>query len=159
MNKKQNEVMQFLLNFKTAKEEQLIKLTECSKSDLDYLLSNKLIIKNNNPDVYYHKLRGIDVKFPVALDVICMCQKNISNYSKGKFPVIITFDAENTTFDVIVAKTIEQSRIFQELDKISFSDRIIIVIENEEECDISEIKTDREVLICTYPIKTFSKLN
>lgn len=159
MNKKQSEVLQFLLQFKTAREDQLIKLTECSKVDIDYLLSNKLIVKNSNPDVYYHKLKGLDVKFTVALDVICRCQKNISSFTKGKFPVIITFVAENTTFDIIVAKQIEQTRIFQELDRISFSDKIIIIIENKEKCDISEINTKREVLVSTYPLNAIAKVN
>lgn len=159
MNKKQNEVLQFLLNFKTAREDQIIKLTKCTKADLDWLLSNKLIVKSNNPDVYYHKLRGLDIKFVVALDVICRCQKDISNFSKGKFPVIISFEADNTTFDVIVAKEIEQTRIFQELDKISFSDKIIIIIENKEKYDISEIRTEREVLISVYPLQEIAKIN
>lgn len=159
MTKKQNEVLQFLLNFKTAREDQITKLTNCTKSDIEYLLSNKLIVKNNNPDVYYHKLRGCDIKFVVALDVICRCQKDISNFNKGKFPVIISFVVDNTTFDVIVATKLEQTRIFQELDKISFSDKIIIIIENKQSYDISEIRTDREVLISVYPLKEIAKVN
>lgn len=159
MNKKQNEVIQFLLQFKTAREDQLIQLTNCTKQDIDYLLRNKLIIKNNEPKVYYHKLRGIDIKFTVALDVICMCQKDIMDFYKAKFPVILSFIAENTTFDVIVAKDIEQKRIFQELDKISFSDKIIIIIENREKYDIADITTQREVLISTYPLKVIAKIN
>lgn len=159
MNKKQNEVIQFLLQFKTAREDQLIKLTNCTKQDIDYLLSNKLIIKNNEHKVYYHKLRGIDIKFTVALDVICMYQKDIMDFYKAKFPVILSFIVENTTFDVIVAKDIEQKRIFQELDKISFSDKIIIIIENKKKYDISDITTHREVLISTYPLKVIAKIN
>lgn len=159
MTSKQREVLQFFLNYKTAREDQVIRLTKCNKSDIDYLLSNKFIEKNSEPDVYYHKLRGLDIKFVVALDVICRCEKIISNFNKGKFPVIVTFEAENTTFDVIVAKSIEQSRIFKELDKISFSDKIIIIVENKEKCDITEIKTDRETLISTYPLSVIAKVN
>lgn len=159
MNKEQATLHQFFLNYKTAREDQILKLTKCKRDDLDYLVRNKMIIKNNEYGAYYHKLRGFDIKFVVALDVICRCEKNISNFTKGKFPVIITFDAENTTFDVIVAKQIEQSRIFKQLDKISSSDKIIIVIENEEKCNITEIETDREVLICTYPLKIIAKVN
>lgn len=159
MNKKQNEVLQFLLKYNTAREEQIMQLTKCSKADLDYLLSNKLIEKNNNTNLYFHKLRGLDIKFSIALDIICKNEKNISNFYKGRFPVIIFFDVENTTFDVIVAKTIEQTRIFQELDKISFADKIIIIIENQEKFNITDINTDREVLICTYPLKIIAKVN
>lgn len=159
MNKKQNEVLQFLLSFKTATEEQLIKLTNCSMQDINYLLTNKLILKDKSTNLIYHKLRGLDVKFMVALDVICKYRLDLQNYSKAKFPVIITFMIENITYDVIVAKAIEQNRIFEILDDISSSDRIILVIENKEEYDISKIKTNRECLICTYPLKIIGKVN
>lgn len=159
MNKKQNEVLQFLLSFKTATEEQLIKLTNCSMQDINYLLTNKLILKDKNTNLIYHKLRGLDVKFMVALDVICKYKSNLENYAKAKFPVIITFMIEKITYDVIVAKAIEQDRIFETLDDISFSDRIILVIENKGKYDISKIKTNRECLICTYPLKIIGKVN
>ena len=159
MNKKQAEVLQFLFEFKTAREDQIIRLTKCTKEDIEYLLYNKLIVKGDRPGTYYHKLKSFDIKFVIALDFICRGQKEITNYTKGKFPVTATFIVDNTAFDVIVARTMEQKRIFQELDKISSSDGIIIVIEDGEKCDISEIKTKREVLICTYPIKVVAKVN
>lgn len=159
MNKKQNEVLQFLLNFKTASEEQLIKLTNCSVQDINYLLTNKLILKDKDTNLIYHKLRGLDVKFMVALDVICKYQSCLQNYAKAKFPVILTFIVENISYDVIVAKAIEQERIFEMLDDISSSDRIILIIENKEMYDIAEIKTNRECLICEYPLKVIGKVN
>ena len=48
----------------------------------------------------YHKLRGFDIKFMIALDVVCKYQSNIQTYSKAKFPVIITFLIENITYVV-----------------------------------------------------------
>ena len=159
MNKKQNEVLQFLLTFKTATEEQLIKLTNCSIQDINYLLTNKLIMKDKDTNMIYHKLKGLDVKFMVALDIICKYKPDIQSYGKAKFPVIVTFSIQNITYDVIIAKTIEQKRIFEMVDEVSFSDRIIFVIENKEVYDISEIKTSRECLICTYPLKIIGKVN
>ena len=159
MTKKQNEVLQFLLKFKTATEQQLIKLTNCNMQDINYLLTNKLILKDKNTNMIYHKLRGFDIKFMIALDVVCKYQSNIQTYSKAKFPVIITFLIENITYDIIVAKAIEQKRIFEELDNISSSDKIILVIENKEKYDIEDIKTDRECLICSYPLKIIGKVN
>lgn len=159
MNKKQNEVLQFLLTFKTATEQQLIKLTDCNIQDINYLLTNKLIMKDKDTNLIYHKLKGLDVKFMVALDIICKYKPNIQSYGKAKFPVIITFSIQNVTYDVIIAKTIEQKRIFEIIDDVSFSDRIILVIENKEKYDISEIKTNRECLICTYPLKIIGKVN
>lgn len=159
MNKKQNEVLQFLLSFKTATENQIIKLTNCSTEDINYLLTNKLILKDKNTNMIYHKLRGLDIKFMIALDVVCKYQSNIQSFLKGKFPVIITFVIENITYDVIVAKTIEQKRIFEMLDEVSHSDRIILIIENKEKYDISDIRTSRECLICSYPLKVIGKVN
>ena len=80
MNKKQNEVIQFLLKFKTATENQLIKLTNCNMQDINYLLTNKLIIKDKETGLIYHKLRGLDIKFMVALDLICKYQKDLQGY-------------------------------------------------------------------------------
>lgn len=159
MTKKQSEVMQFILNFKTATEEQIIKLTGCSTQDISYLLTNKLILKDRESGLIYHKIRGIDVKFMIALDLICIYQKDLQSYSKGKFPVIISFIAYNTSYDIIVAKKIEQNRICEMLDEISFSDKIILVIENKETLDVSYIKTDRECLICIYPLQIIKKVN
>lgn len=159
MNKKQNEVIQFLLKFKTATENQLIKLTNCSNQDINYLLTNKLIIKDKETGLIYHKLRGLDIKFMVALDLICKYQKDLQMYDKGKFPVIISFIVENISYDIIVARLIEQKRIFEMLDEVSSSDKIILVIENKEMYNIEDIKTNRECLICEYPLKIIGKIN
>lgn len=159
MNKKQNEVIQFLLKFKTATENQLIKLTNCNMQDINHLLTNKLIIKDKETGVIYHKLRGLDIKFMVALDLICKYQKDLQIYDKGKFPVIISFVVENITYDIIVARLIEQKRIFGMLDEVSSSDKIILVIENKELYNIEDIKTNRECLICEYPLKIIGKIN
>ena len=159
MNKKQNEVIQFLLKFKTATENQLIKLTNCSNQDIKYLLTNKLIIKDKETGLIYHKLRGLDIKFMVALDLICKYQKDLQMYDKGKFPVIISFVVENITYDIIVARLIEQKRIFEMLDEVSSSDKIILVIENKELYNIEDIRTNRECLICEYPLKVIGKIN
>ncbi len=159
MNKKQNEVIQFLLKFKTATENQLIKLTNCSNQDINYLLTNKLIIKDKETGLIYHKLRGLDIKFMVALDLICKYQKDLQMYEKGKFPVIISFIVENISYDIIVARLIEQKRIFEMLDEVSSSDKIILVIENKEMYNIEDIKTNRECLICEYPLKIIGKIN
>lgn len=159
MTKKQNEVMQFMLNFKTATEEQIIKLTKCNVQDISYLLSNQLIIKDKETGLIYHKIRGIDVKFMIALDVICMYKEELQSYNKSKFPVIISFVAYDVSYDIIVSKEIEQKRICELLDEISFSDRIILIIENKETLDVSYINTNREILICTYPLEIIKKVN
>ena len=124
--------------------------------DINYLLTNKLIIKDKETGLIYHKLRGLDIKFMVALDLICKYQKDLQMYDKGKFPVIISFVVENITYDIIVARLIEQKRIFEMLDEISSSDKIILVIENKELYNIEDIRTNRECLICEYPLKAVS---
>lgn len=159
MTKKQNEIMQFILNYKTATEEQIIKLTSCNMQDISYLLSNQLIIKDKETGLIYHKIRGIDVKFMVALDVVCMYKEDLQTYYKAKFPVIISFVAYDVSYDIIVSKEIEQKRICELLDEISFSDKIILIIENKETLNVSDINTNREILICTYPLKIIKKVN
>lgn len=159
MTKKQNEVLQFLLVFNTATVKQLIQLTNCTVQDINYLLSNKLIEKDKKTNFIYHRIRGFDVKVMVALDIICKYKKDIQKYSKGRFPSIINFTVDDTTYDIIVARTIEQESILQKLDEKSFADKVILVIENKEMYNVADINTNRECLICTYPLQIIAKVN
>ena len=53
MNKKQNEIIEFLSKFKSCNEEQLIFFTNCTKHDINYLLTEKLILKDKDTRLLY----------------------------------------------------------------------------------------------------------
>ena len=161
MNKKQNEMLQFLSKFKSCTEEQLIFFTNGTMQDINYLLTSNLIIKDEKTKLLYLKVkRKVDVRTSVALDVIKEIKNDIKDFGYSRnFPVI--FNAvtnENKTCDIAVIRHIEQETVFKKLKEYSNADKIIIVLENSE-YNKSIINTKKEVLICTYPIKIIDKIN
>ena len=158
MNKKQSEVMQFLLKFDCCKEEQLINFLDCSKEDIAYLLNEKLIIKKD--DLIYSKIKEkvFDIRYCIAIEVLCLYKDKIQSLKKGKYPVLVEFVVDGISCDVIVAKNIEQESIFKDLYKISNADSIIIILENPT-YNKENIKTKKQCLICKYPLEIIDKLN
>jgi len=158
LNKKQSEIMQFLLKVDCCKEEQLINFLDCSKEDIVYLLNNKLILKKD--DLIFSKLREkvYDIRYCIATEVLNLYKEKIQSIKKGKYPVLVEFIVDGISCDVIVAKNIEQESIFRDLYKLSNADTIIMVLENP--CYNRElIKTKKECLICKYPLEIIDKFN
>lgn len=158
MNKKQSEIMQFLLKVDCCKEEQLIDFLDCSKEDIVYLLNSKLILKKE--DLIYSKIREkiFDIRYCIATELLSLYKGNIQSLKRGKYPVLIEFIVNGISCDVIVAKKIEQESIFRNLYKISDADSIIMVLENPS-YNKENIHTNKECLICKYPLEIIDKLN
>jgi hypothetical protein len=160
MIKKQNEILQFLSKYKSCTVNQLIFFTKCSMEDIKYMINSNYIVKDEKTGLLRHKLKQLDIRTAIALDVIKDIQNNIKDcvYSKN-FPVILTvITNENTTCDIAVVRHIEQETVFTKIEKYSKADKIIVVLENEE-YDRTMVNTRKEVLICTYPIKIIDKIN
>ena len=160
MTKAQNSALQFLSKFKSCSEEQLMFFTNCSIQDIKYLISSNLIIKDERTKLLYLKMKKVDVRTAVALDVVKMIKNDIKDigYSK-RFPVIFTIlTNEKIVCDIAVVRHIEQDTVFKKLRDYSNADKIIIVLENEQ-YNKKLINTNKEVLICSYPIKIIDKIN
>lgn len=160
MTKVQNSALQFLSKFKSCSEEQLMYFTNCSIQDIQYLISSNLIIKDERTKLLYLKMKKVDVRTAVALDVVKMIKNDIKDigYSK-RFPVIFTvLTNEKIVCDIAVVRHIEQDTVFKKLKDYSNADKIIIVLENEQ-YNKKLINTNKEVLICSYPIKIIDKIN
>ena len=160
MIKKQNEILKFLSKYKSCSVEQLMFFTKCTIQDINYMITSNFIIKDEKTGLLHHKLRHLDVRTSVALDVIKNICNNIKEcqYSKN-FPVILTVTTnENTTCDIAVVRHIEQDMVFQKIDQYSKADKLIIVLENED-FNKDKINTSKEVLLCTYPINIIKKIN
>ena len=158
MNKKQSEVMQFLLKVDCCKEEQLMNFLDCSKEDITYLLNNKLILRND--DLIYSKIREkvYDIRYCIVTEILSLYKGNIQSLKKGRYPVLVEFVVDGISCDVIVAKNIEQESIFKNLYRISDADSIIIILENPL-YNKENIKTKKECLICKYPLEIIDKIN
>lgn len=160
MTKVQNNILQFLSKFKSCSEEQLIYFTNCTTKDIKYLISSNLIIKDERTKLLYLKMKKVDVRTAVALDVLKLIKDQIKDcgYSKN-FPVIFTVvTTENQICDIAVVRAIEQEMFFKKLKDYSRADKAIIVLENIN-YNKSLINTTKEVLICKYPIKIIDKIN
>lgn len=161
MTKNQNSAMQFLSKFKSCSQEQLMFFTGCSIQDINFLIASNFIVLDEKTKLLHHKMKKVDVRTAVALDVIKSIKNEIKDcvYSKN-FPVIFnTITIDNQTCDIAVIRHIEQEAVFKQLEKkYSKADKIIIVLENEE-YDKSLINTTKEVLICKYPVQIIDQIN
>lgn len=160
MTKSQNDALQFLSKYKSCTEEQLIFFSKCSIQDINYLITNNFIIKDEKTKLLYHKLKKLDVRSAVALDVIKNIKDNIKSCSYSKnFPVIFTvITNENQIVDIAVIRHIEEETVFKKLKEYSRADKIIIILDNNN-YNKKLINTTKEVLICKYPIEIIDKIN
>lgn len=160
MTKKENEILQFLSKYKSATDNQLMHFTGCSMQDIKYLISLNYLLRDEKTKILYLKLKKLDVRTVVALDVLKLIQKEIKEckYSR-KFPVIFTtVTTDNKICDIAVVRNIEQEAVFGKLKEYTNADKIIIVLESDKYIK-TKINTNKEVLICTYPIKIIAKIN
>ncbi len=160
MTKTQNNIMQFLSKFKSCSQEQLILFTGCSIQDINYLISSNFIVRDLKTNLLHHKMKKVDVRTAVALDVVKIIKNEIKDFGYSRnFPVIFSMiTLENKTCDIVVVRKIEQEIVFKKLMEYSNADKIIIVLENDN-YDKRLINTKKEVLICKYPIEIIDKIN
>lgn len=160
MTKKQSEMIGFLSKFKSCTDEQLIFFTQGTKQDINYLINENLIVRDEKTKILYLKIKKLDVRTVVALDVVKLINDDIKNigYSRN-FPVIFTIlTKDNLVCDIAVIRNIEQDTVFKRLKMYSNADKLIIILENNS-YDRRKINSDNEILICTYPIKIIDKIN
>ena len=160
MTKTQNNIMQFLSKFKSCSQEQLIFFTGCSIQDINYLISSNFIVRDLKTNLLHHKMKKVDVRTAVALDVVKIIKSEIKDFGYSRnFPVIFSMiTLENKTCDIAVVRKIEQEIVFKKLMEYSNADKIIIVLENDN-YNKKLINTKKEVLICKYPIEIIDKIN
>lgn len=160
MTKTQNNIMQFLSKFKSCSQEQLIFFTGCSIQDINYLIYSNFIVRDLKTNLLHHKMKKVDVRTAVALDVVKIIKNEIKDFGYSRnFPVIFSMiTLENKTCDIAVVRKIEQEIVFKKLMEYSNADKIIIVLENDN-YDKKLINTKKEVLICKYPIEIIDKIN
>lgn len=70
---------------------------------------------------------------------------------KAKHPINVTMKTDEFTYDIIAIKELETDTLFEKIDEISTSDRVIIIIETKQYIE-KIINTKRPVLICTYSL-------
>ena len=160
MTDKQKAILDFLSKFKSATMEQIVFFTKCSIQDIKELINLKYIIKDEKTNLLRHRVKHLDVRTAVALDVIKDIYKDVKDFKYSiHHPIILTaLTKDNLICDIAVVRSIEQNTVFEKLDTYTKADKIIIVLDSEN-YDKKRIKTKKEVLICTYPIKIIGTVN
>lgn len=150
MNDKQKKIAKLLWDFQSLREEHVYKLCECKENDINYLIANKVITKDKNTNILRYMGKEINSRNIVAFDVVMDYLERNPEIKKSKHPINVSMKAGIFTYDIIAIKEIEMENLFENIDNISSSDRIIIIIETKEYIK-RKLKTKRPCYICTYP--------
>ena len=143
MNEKQKQISKLLWDFESLREEHILKICDCSESDINYLISKKVITKDKDTKILKYNNKVINSRNIVAFDVVM-------NYLDRNAKVKKAMQTNEFTYDIIAIKEIEVDALFEDIDKISKADKIIIIIETKNYIK-KIINTQRPYCICTYP--------
>ena len=159
MNETKNKIVKLLWDFQSLREEHIEKICNCTRSDIDVLIANKVLVRDKTTGLIRHKAKQMNNRNAVVFDVVMEYLERIPEIKKGKHPVNVTLKTRYISYDIIAIKEEEMDKLFNEIDIVSKSDKIIIIIETKNYIK-RPINTTRECYICTYPpIDIVDKLN
>lgn len=159
MNETRNRIVKLLWDFQSLREEHIMRICNCTKSDMDVLIANKVLVRDKNTGIIRHKAKEMNNRNVVVFDVVMEYLDRNPEIKKGKHPVNVTLKTRYISYDIIAIKEAEIEKLFNEIDTVSKSDKIIIIIETKEYIK-RPINTSRECYICTYPpLDIVDKLN
>lgn len=152
MNDKQRKITKLLWNFQSLREEHVKRICNCEDTDINFLIANRAIVKDKKTKILnYNNKKEVNNRNVVAFDVVMEYLERNPKIKKAKHPVNVTVETEKYTYDIIAIKEIEMDNLFERIDEVSFSDRVIIIIETKKEYERKFINTKRPCYICTYP--------
>ena len=159
MNDKLKQVAKLLWDFQSLREEQVMKICNCTEKDINCLIASKVITKDKNSKILKYFNKEINNRNIVAFDVVMEYLDKNPVLKKAKHPINVSMKTDSYTYDIIAIKEIEVDTLFEKLDQISNSDRVIIIIETKE-YNKKFINTNRPCYICTYsPLEIVDKIN
>ena len=159
MNDKLKQVAKLLWDFQSLREEQVMKICNCDEKDINCLIASKVITKDKNSKILKYFNKEINNRNIVAFDVVMEYLDRNPVLKKAKHPINVSMKTDYYTYDIIALKEIEADILFEKLDQISNSDRVIIIIETKE-YNKKIINTKRPCYICTYsPLEIVDRIN
>lgn len=159
MNDKLKQVAKLLWDFQSLREEQVMKICNCDEKDINCLIASKVITKDKNSKILKYFNKEINNRNIVAFDVVMEYLDRNPVLKKAKHPINVSMKTDSYTYDIIAIKEIEADTLFEKLDQISNSDRVIIIIETKE-YNKKFINTKRPCYICTYsPLEIVDRIN
>ena len=160
MNDKQKQISKLLWDFQSLREEHVYKLCNCEEKDIIFLIASKVIKRDNKSKILnYNNGKEINNRNVIVFDVVMQYLNRNPKVKKAKFPISVSMQTDYYSYDIIAIKEIEKEVLFEKLDEISKSERVIIIIETKGY--VKEIiKTKRPCYICTYPsIEIVDRIN
>lgn len=159
MNDKLKQVAKLLWDFQSLREEQVMKICNCDEKDINCLIASKVITKDKNSKILKYFNKEINNRNIVAFDVVMEYLDKNPVLKKAKHPINVSMKTDSYTYDIIAIKEIEADTLFEKLDQISSSDRVIIIIETKE-YNKKFVNTKRPCYICTYsPLEIVERIN
>lgn len=150
MTDKQERVAKLLWDFESLREEQVMRICNCTKYDINFLIASKAITKDKKTRILKYSNKEVNNRNVVAFDVVMEYLDRNPILKKGKHPINVTMKTDKFTYDIIAVKEVEVDTLFEMIDDLSDSDRVIIIIETKQYIP-KVIKTKRPCYICTYP--------
>ena len=150
MNDKQKQIAKLLWDFQSLREEQVMKICDCTEKDINCLIASKVITKDKNSKILKYINKEINNRNIVAFDVVMDYLDRNPILKKAKHPINVSMKTDYYTYDIIAIKEVESDTLFEKLDEKSTSDRVIIIIETKE-YNKKFVNTKRPCYICTYP--------
>lgn len=160
MNDKEKQIAKLLWDFQSLREEHIYKMCKCEEKDINHLIANKVIIRDNKTKILnYNNKRPINSRNIVAFDVVMHYLNRNAKVKKASHPITISMQTDYYSYDIIAIKEIEADTLFEELDEVSKSDRIIVIIETKQYIK-KIVNTKRPCYICIYsPLKIVDRIN
>lgn len=159
VNDKQKQIAKLLWDFESLREEHVLKICNCTENDINFLIANKAITKDKKTKILKYSNKEVNNRNIVAFDVVMEYINRKPQLKKSKYPINVTMRTEDYTYDIIAIKEVEADTLFEKLDEISKSDRVIIIIETKQYI-AKHISTKRPCYICTYPpIEIVDRIN
>lgn len=159
MNEKHKQILKLLWDFQSLREEQILAICNCSEKDINYLIAKKAVAKDKQSKIIKYNNKEISNRNIVAFDVVMNYLDRNPKILKAKYPVNVTIKTDKYTYDIIAIKEIETDALFEKIDELSLSDRIIIIIETKQYIR-KKVNTQRPCYICTYsPLKIVDRIN
>ena len=149
MNETQRQISKLLWTFESLKQEHVIKICNCTESDINYLISKKVIEKDKNTRLLKYKNKEINMRNVIAFDVVMNYLDRNAKIQKGRYPINVSMKTNQFSYDIIVIKEMEIDALFDKIDEISKADKVIIVIGTKQYIK-KFINTKRPCCICTY---------
>ena len=117
------------------------------------------ILGNADTKILRYNNKAVNSRNIVAFDIVMEYLDRNVKVKKAKHPVNVTMQTNECTYDIIAIKEKEIDALYENIDKISKSDKVIIIIETKNYIE-KHINTQRPCCICTYPpVEIMDRIN